>query len=178
MNRIAVLIIVLALGVSYPCAAKSATAHDIIRIHVMAHNDTHSEQEVKLKVRDAVLEFVTPLLAEATDSGQASEIIKTSLRDIKAIAEKALMQSGSDHVVDMQWGTFLIPTRVYGQSALPAGRYQALNIHIGSGEGKNWWCVMYPPLCYVDGVVGSGQGLRYELAIVSWLRMFVARILP
>lgn len=175
MKRYLAIVLVCILGVSYPAVAAEVTQGEIIRIHVLAHNDTGAEQQLKLRVRDAVLEFVGPLVEDAASSAQAISIIESRLAEIKAVADKCLLDLGSTHVAQMLWGQFVFPTRVYGQSALPAGKYTALNIHIGNGQGKNWWCVMYPPLCYVDGVVARGQETKYEFAILNWVRTLLGR---
>ncbi|KAF0198011.1 MAG: stage II sporulation protein R [Bacillota bacterium] len=176
MKQCLAVVLVCILSLSYPAVAAEVAQSEIIRIHVLAHHDTESEQQLKLRVRDAILEFVCPLVNDATSSAQALSIIESHLEEIKAVADNCLRDLGSTHVVQMQWGVFVFPTRVYGQSVLPAGKYTALNIHIGNGQGKNWWCVMYPPLCYVDGVVGKGQQTRYEFAIVNWMRTLLRRI--
>lgn len=176
MRRFLITVLVCVLSFSYSAVGADVAKSEIIRIHVLAHNDTNSEQQLKLNVRDAVLDHVGPLLEEATSSAQAVEIIERNLGAIKAVADNYLLELGSTHVAHMQWGTFVFPTRVYGHSALPAGKYTALNIHIGSGQGKNWWCVMYPPLCYVEGVVGTGQETKYEFAILNWMRALLGRI--
>ena len=176
MKRYLAVVLVCILGISYPAVAAEVAQGEVIRIHVLAHNDTENEQHLKLSVRDAVLEFVGPLVNNASNSAQAVSIIESHLPEIKAVADKCLLDLGSTHLAQMQWGVFVFPTRVYGQSALPAGNYTALNIHIGSGQGRNWWCVMYPPLCYVDGVVGKGQEVKYEFAILNWMRTLLAAI--
>jgi len=176
MKRIAVLVLVIALGICYPTVAAEVSEDSIIRIHVLAHNDTNAEQQLKLKVRDAVLQYVAPLISEAKDGQAAALIIEQNLLGITQAADECLAELGSTHSASTQWGKFVFPTRVYGQSALPAGRYTALNIHIGEGKGKNWWCVMYPPLCYVDGVVAKGQQVEYQFALLNWLRSLWGRI--
>ena len=176
MKQFLAIIMVCILSVSYPAVAAEVAQSEVIRIHVLAHNDTENEQQLKLSVRDAVLDFVGPLVKDAASSAQAVSIIESHLEEIKAVADKCLLDLGSNHVAYMQWGVFVFPTRVYGQSALPAGKYTALNIHIGNGQGKNWWCVMYPPLCYVDGVVGKGQETKYEFAVLNWIRTLLGRI--
>lgn len=158
------------LVLSFPVEAITHHENKIIRLHVLAHNDSSPEQELKLQVRDVVIKRVSELLDGVDSFTRAVEIIGTHLPELKAIAETRLGELGSAHEVSLQWGSFLFPTRVYGQVALPAGVYPALNVSIGLARGNNWWCVMYPPLCHVEGVIGKGQGTRFELAIVNLLR--------
>lgn len=159
-----------AVGYAYPVVAAQAVEGNIIRIHVLAHNDTPEEQAVKLSVRDSVLKHVGELVEGAENSEEAARVIESSLVSIQLAAENELSSQGFGHGVIVQWGRFIFPTRVYGSTALPAGSYQALNIVIGEGRGKNWWCIMYPPLCYVEGVVHKGHEVSYQFAILNVLR--------
>lgn len=166
------------LGYSYtPAIAQAVDSSSIIRIHVLAHNDTKGEQAAKLMVRDRVLEVIGELVKGARDSVEAAQIIESNLGQVKEAAESELNRQGSQHKVSIQWGRFVFPSRVYGSTALPAGSYQALNVVIGEGKGKNWWCIMYPPLCYVEGVVHKSNEVRYQLAILNVLRHLWQKIM-
>ena len=167
---VALAVLCVLLAFSYPVVAAQAVNSTVIRIHVLAHDNSQREQDIKLSVRDTVLTAIGKLVSEAGDSEEAQRLIAAHLPQIKHVAEEHLVQLGSDHGINLQWGKFVFPSRVYKETALPAGRYQALNIVIGGGQGKNWWCIMYPPLCYVDGVVQNGQEVSYQFAIVNLLK--------
>lgn len=174
--RLIALVLIAVMVAALPAQAVNREGNKIIRIHVLAHNDSAPEQELKLQVRDAVMTKISELLDGVDDFSRAEELVGSHLPLIKELAENRLRELGSGHVVSLQWGKFVFPTRVYGQITLPAGVYPALNVNIGAAQGKNWWCVMYPPLCHVDGVVGKGQGARYEFAFVNLLRSLWQRI--
>ncbi|MBS3938064.1 MAG: stage II sporulation protein R [Peptococcaceae bacterium] len=161
-----------------PCAAAAGRSVDIIRLHVHAHSDTEEEQRIKLLVRDEMLRAVRELVVDATTIAEASSRVERALPSLKITLRDTLQREGSKHDGQLGFGIFLFPSRVYGRLALPAGRYRALNIHIGDGHGKNWWCVMYPPLCLVDGVVNRNGPRRFESALANILRNVWRRFRP
>ncbi|ADL08913.1 stage II sporulation protein R [Thermosediminibacter oceani] len=122
----------------------------IIRLHVVANSDSPEDQELKLRVRDAVIKALENDLSKVEDIDLSREYIKAHLKDIEEIARKEIKKSGRDHSVRVLFGRFPFPVKTYGFITLPAGEYEALRIIIGRGEGKNWWCVLFPPLCFVD----------------------------
>lgn len=122
----------------------------VIRFHVRANSDSERDQELKLKVRDKILRELEPLLEESRTIDESRLIMKTNLNNIKSIAQKALEEEGENHSVDVSLGMEKFPTRKYGSIVFPAGEYEALVVEIGEGKGQNWWCVMFPPLCFVD----------------------------
>lgn len=121
---------------------------DVIRLHVIANSDSNEDQELKLKVRDAVLSGCEELFSGTVTVDNAEERLNARLDDIKAIAEKTIEGNGSDYGADVKLCTEYFDTRVYNDSVtLPAGKYSALKIILGDGKGQNWWCVMFPALC-------------------------------
>ena len=114
---------------------------NIIRLHVIANSDSEYDQYVKLKVRDSVL---------AVSNTLDPEDIPYSLKLIEDTAKLTLATYGSNLSAKVQFGKFDFPTKSYGNITLPAGEYTAVRVIIGDGEGQNWWCVMYPPLCFTD----------------------------
>lgn len=117
----------------------------MIRLHVLANSDTDEDQQLKLKVRDAVLEAVEGIKAESTEDAY----IKTheALADLERIAEDVIEKEGYGYSVSVELGEEKYPEREYDGFYLPAGTYTSLRVLIGNAEGKNWWCVLYPPLC-------------------------------
>ncbi|TYP49235.1 stage II sporulation protein R [Thermosediminibacter litoriperuensis] len=122
----------------------------IIRLHVVANGDSPEDQELKLRVRDAVIKALEKDLAKVEDIDVSREYIKAHLTDIEEIARREIKKSGKDYSVRALFGRFPFPVKTYGFITLPAGEYEALRIIIGKGEGRNWWCVLFPPLCFVD----------------------------
>ena len=129
---------------------ESLADKDLIRFHVIANSDTVYDQSVKLKVRDRVLDTVQPLLKNAENAEEAGEILKENKDRITETANKVLKEENCDYTAETTLGTSLFPTKSYGDLTLAAGKYKACRIILGDGRGKNWWCVLYPPLCFVD----------------------------
>ena len=115
----------------------------LVRLHVIADSDAAEEQEIKLEVRDAVLAYLTPVLEEAENQQQARQIIRDNLEGIAQAAGSAAR--GRQISVTLSRESY--PTREYEGFTLPAGRYESLRVILGQGQGKNWWCVVFPPLC-------------------------------
>ena len=118
-------------------------AGSLVRLHVLAASDAAEEQAVKLRVRDAVLAYLRPRLADAASAGEAEAILAGELEGIRAAAEGA----AQGRAVRVTLGEERYPTREYTGFSLPAGRYRSLRIVLGEGKGHNWWCVVFPPVC-------------------------------
>ena len=125
---------------------------EYLRIHIRADSNDEDAQAVKYQVRDRVVEYLTPLVAECQTKAEALQEIKKALKEIEAVADKVLKENRFVYGAKAALEREVFPTRVYGEYILPAGEYSALILRLGSGEGDNWWCVVYPPLCFVgDG---------------------------
>ena len=116
---------------------------NLIRLHILAVDDSEAEQEIKLKVRDRVLEYLSPCLSETADINEAREIIKSELDKLRSVASDA----AEGRAVEVSLGTESYPTRKYLGFSLPAGSYESLKISLGEAKGHNWWCVVFPPVC-------------------------------
>lgn len=152
---------------------------ETLRLHIIANSDSDEDQELKLKVRDAVLNATGELFAEVSGKTEAVEAAKYSSDDIKDIAKSIISSEGFDYSVQVEITEMWFETRTYDGFALPAGDYDTVRIIIGEGEGKNWWCVMYPALC-VPGAENaikkygknsdfiSGNGYELRFALIEW----------
>ncbi len=160
--------------------ASSEIRSDTLRLHIIANSDSDFDQELKLKVRDRVLEVTGELFAEVSGKTEAETLAKYSSNDIKAAAEEVIAEAGVDYDVQVEIVKMWFETRSYDGFTLPAGDYDAVRIIIGAGEGHNWWCVMYPQLCIpgaedaiekygqnADFVKGEGYEIRF--AFIEWL---------
>lgn len=127
-------------------------AEKILRFHVRANSDSREDQALKLKVRDAVGAFMEQKLAHAADREECMRIVQQHLPQIVSTAEQTIRQEGYVYPVSAQIGTVDFPQKTYGNYTFPAGDYEALNLVIGSGKGQNWWCVMYPNMCFHGAV--------------------------
>ncbi|MBE6049273.1 MAG: stage II sporulation protein R [Clostridium sp.] len=127
----------------------------VIRFHVLANSDTNEDQNLKLKVRDEVINYLFPYLNDINSREEAREIIKENEEKVKEIARNIIKDQGYDYDVTTEFGQENFPEKSYGNIVLPQGNYEAFRILIGKGEGHNWWCVMFPSLCFID--VSKGE---------------------
>ena len=142
---------------------------ELIRLHVVANSDSPEDQALKLQVRDAVINCLKTDLQNISDVHQAKQYIQEKLPYIKQVANQTLRSLGCDESVEVSLCQEKFDTRVYDTFSLPAGVYQALRLVIGEGQGKNWWCVVFPGLCIPaasDGVedVAAGAGFPQALS--------------
>lgn len=135
---------------SVSAAAQQELAAHVVRFHVLAESDSEEDQRLKLLVKTAVLEYMEQPLARASSAEEALELLNTYTDDILRVAKDVLTKEGSD--LSVKAGTELVyfPEKTYGDLTFPAGYYTAYRILLGSGNGQNWWCVLYPPLCFID----------------------------
>lgn len=135
---------------TYEEDAYAPGSEQLIRFHVLANSDREEDQELKRAVRDAVLQEVSPKLAAAQSLEESRQILKQVRPDIERIGRSVVKIWGEDYSVNTEYGVTPFPTKSYGSLVLPAGNYEALRVVIGEGQGSNWWCVLFPPLCFVD----------------------------
>ncbi|MGD0152679.1 MAG: stage II sporulation protein R [Thermacetogeniaceae bacterium] len=141
-------------------ASKAYNQENLIRLHIIANSNNPQDQALKYQVRDAIVAALRPELLQL-HSRPAAEALLAAERDrIIRIAEQTIAANGYSYPARMEIGNFNFPTRAYGDLVLPAGNYRAVRIVLGQGAGANWWCVLFPPLCFVD-VAGSGVRTGY-----------------
>ncbi|MFW5632850.1 MAG: stage II sporulation protein R [Acetivibrio ethanolgignens] len=129
---------------------QEAIAEEIIRLHVIADSDRDCDQELKLKVKDAVVERLRGELDGAESVEEAREIIGDNLGELEVISQEVIEENGFSYKATASLGQAVFPVKQYGDLVFPAGEYEALRIFLGKAEGRNWWCVMFPTLCFVD----------------------------
>ncbi|WP_330694424.1 stage II sporulation protein R [Intestinibacter bartlettii] len=122
----------------------------LIRFHVIANSDSDKDQKLKLKVRDEVISYLQPKLENSNSIEESEKIIKNEYKALENISKKVISKNGYNYTVKVGLEYSNFPAKQYSSVVLPAGKYKALRIIIGEGKGKNWWCVMFPPLCFVD----------------------------
>ena len=142
-------------------AQSQVIVDEYLRIHIRADSNEDGAQAVKYKVRDGVVSYLTPLVADYDTKREAMQGIAQNLSGITAVAERILRQEGYSYGATAEIKTEDFPTRVYGDYTLPAGDYTALIIRLGEGRGDNWWCVVYPPLCFA----ATDTGVVYKSKI-------------
>lgn len=123
---------------------------EFIRLHVVASENAAEDQALKLRVVDRVLVALTPLLLKTKSKKEAEEVIQARLALLEREAKKETAAKRESYPVRVEWGYFSFPEKTYGDLTLAAGEYEAVRLVLGEGKGSNWWCVLFPPLCFVD----------------------------
>ena len=163
MNLLKRISIILILFIIYTCicafsyanTVSSDIANSVLRLHILANSDSEEDQNLKLKVRDNVLSYMKQVSSNLSSKDAAIATLNEHLDEFKDIALTTIQDEGYDYDVNLSIGEFDFPTKNYGDISLPAGLYDALRIEIGEAKGHNWWCVMFPTLCFVDVSSGS-----------------------
>jgi stage II sporulation protein R len=138
------------LGASANTATEAYVPDNLIRLHVVANSDSELDQQIKYEVRDAILALTTRMFRDLTSVSEAKAVAESNLKDIERIAESVVASHETSYSVNAELGVFAFPTKVYGSVTLPEGNYEALRIVLGTGQGQNWWCVLFPPLCFIN----------------------------
>ncbi|MFJ7744996.1 stage II sporulation protein R [Peribacillus sp. NPDC097295] len=123
---------------------------EAIRLRILANSDKEEDQAVKRLIRDEVNADITEWVKELSSLDEAREVIRSHLPDIQETARRVIQENGLEQSVTVDFGQAKFPTKLYGQFLYPAGEYEAVIITLGEGEGANWWCVLFPPLCFLD----------------------------
>ena len=123
----------------------------VIRLHILAHSNSEIDQALKYRVRDEIICLLQKELGDLQDLGEAREIVVNQLPNLMTKARECVAQEGFNYSVDAFYGWFHFPKKSYDSIFLPAGRYEALRLVLGEGRGENWWCMLFPPLCFVNG---------------------------
>ena len=158
--KVILLLIFLLFLYTFICATTyvSATSKDIsesvFRLHVIANSDSDEDQALKYKVRDSLLKYMNDLTCNCSSKEEVISVAKEHTNDFKNIAIQTINDNGYSYDANVEIGNFDFPTKTYGNISLPSGNYDALKVEIGEAKGRNWWCVMFPPLCFID--ISSG----------------------
>ena len=141
-------------AISYAQNISTDIARSVFRLHVIANSDNKEDQDLKYKVRDNLLKYMNKICKDCTSKEDAISLVEKNKDIFKQIALDTIRNEGFSYDVNINIGNFEFPTKNYGDISLPAGLYDALRVEIGEAKGQNWWCVMFPPLCFVD--ISSG----------------------
>lgn len=131
-------------------AVSALEPSDLIRLHVIANSDTVEDQALKYLVRDGIVADISPALQNSQSLDESRQIVQSNLHRLEAVSRQIVAEKGYPYAVQAELGFYDFPARSYGELILPAGRYEAVRIVIGNGEGANWWCVLFPPLCFIN----------------------------
>ena len=130
-------------------------ANGVIRLHIIANSDSPEDQALKCKVRDNILDYMRDKGDQCFDGYNNLKVDDKLLAELKKLASETVRLDGRPYEIKTMFVRFAFPTKVYGDLSFPAGYYNAVRVVIGSGEGKNWWCVMFPPLCMMNATTGK-----------------------
>ena len=130
-------------------------ASNIIRFHVRAESDSKEDQWLKLQVKEAVLAYISPVLSKSQSVDESRQLLYNESENIRNVAAATLRSLGDESDVNVYFENCYFPMKTYGDMTFPPGEYEAFRVDIGEAQGKTWWCVLYPPLCFVDAVYGE-----------------------
>ncbi|WP_096272737.1 stage II sporulation protein R [Paucisalibacillus globulus] len=190
-----ILIIIIMIALTLPIKGKGEENNfddyqvipdDAIRLRILANSDNDADQQIKQKVRDQVNAAITEWVAEITDIEEARKLLENRIPEISEIVKQTLAEEGEKRDFDVEYNDSVsFPTKIYGSYLYPAGEYEAILITIGEGEGSNWWCVLFPPLCFLDFANGisvaaaspggfeeeaqQDNGLKIKFFLFEWL---------
>lgn len=153
-----------AFSITYFSSVSGEIRENVVRLHILADSNSEIDQNVKLKVRDALLEKNIQLLSDKVTPENATEYFKNSKDELEQCANEVLKENGLNYKATITLGKEYYTTRVYEDLTFPAGVYTSIKVILGSGEGKNWWCVMFPPLCVpvADGGIETSDNVNLE----------------
>lgn len=137
---------------SYANTISNDLANNFFRLHILANSDSKEDQELKLKVRDKIIEYMNS--HKFNSKQDAIYYVENNISELYKIAQDTIISNGYNYKVNIEIGNFYFPTKNYGNISLPAGFYDGIKIEIGKAKGQNWWCSLFPPLCFVD--ISSG----------------------
>lgn len=184
MNRILVVSLIFLIGATFTFnnrvnETKNNTTipQDAIRLRIKANSNSDIDQNVKLEIKDEVNEYMTEILMDVEDYEEAKKIIYDNLDEIKIIVNERLLSEGLTYDNYVDYGQTYFPAKAYNGYIYPAGEYEAVYIELGDGSGDNWWCVLFPPLCLVNGAVDIEESndevnneIEYKFLIVEYIK--------
>jgi len=173
MKKILIILTALLIGlffiISSACTSSNNT-DPMLRFHIRANSNSAADQRVKLQIRDAVLDFLEPKLENTNSLSNAVSILERESASIINLANRVLANNGFNYSATISISEEFFPSRMYGDIVIESGYFQAVIIELGSGQGDNWWCVLYPPLCYLE----ARGSFRYRSLIVDLVRGWFA----
>jgi len=161
--------VILVLIVGAVCLPEEKSNYDYLRLHIRANSNSEIDQSVKYKIKDVMVDFLTPYLCNVSSKQKAVQIVEENACLMKSECLKVLKKHGFDYSVNIKINNEFFPTRSYANTTLESGYYDAVIVELGQAEGDNWWCVMYPPLCFVNKNENNNQ-IKYKSIIHEWLR--------
>lgn len=173
MKTIAVVTIIVAFLAIVFCAP-AQTNTQFLRIHIRADSNSQADQEVKYLVKNAVVNYLAPYLVNATTKAKAMQIVDEQLNNIQHVCNKTLQSNGFSYSANVKLCKEQFPDRSYNGVTLPQGVYDALIIELGAAQGNNWWCVVYPPLCFIGAENNGTNTIVFKSKLVEIVNQWLA----
>lgn len=151
---------------------ETLASSDYLRIHIRANSNSMDDQNVKYMVKDKVVEFLTPIIALCKSKEEMQNAVNSNLRNIESVANEVLNGNGFNYTSKAYLNFEYFPTKTYGDTTLEADFYDAIIVELGNADGNNWWCVVYPPLCFLNAEETSTEGFRYKSLIKELIDKF------
>ena len=152
--------------------AFAQTSQSYMRLHIRANSNSEEDQNVKIKVKEKVVDYLTPIISSCQTLEEAHQAIKNNLAKVKQVADQTLKQEGFNYKATTRLCDEFFPTRAYKDVVLKEGVYDALIIDLGSGVGNNWWCVVYPPLCFIGAENTTDNTIIYKSKLYEIVNKF------
>lgn len=151
---------------------QTASAYEYLRIHIRANSNSQDDQDVKFKVKEKLVDFLIPFLSECDSKDKAMNMLNEKIPEIEKVCYQELLKNGFDYKVKALLKKEEFPARVYDDLTLDAGVYDALIIEIGNALGDNWWCVVFPPFCFIDVTYTGGNSVKYKSKLLEIINNF------
>lgn len=163
---IVVLILLLIIGASFLPTAE--VEYDYLRLHIRANSNSEIDQNIKYEIKDELVEFLTPYFCNVTSKNEAIEIVNNLKEKMSEICVEVLRKNGFNYSANVKINNEYFPTRTYSNTTLESGYYDAVIVELGEAVGDNWWCVMYPPLCFITRE--NQTEITFKSKIVEWFK--------
>lgn len=163
---IVVLILLLIVGASFLPTAE--VEYDYLRLHIRANSNSEIDQNIKYEIKDELVEFLTPYFCNVTSKNEAVEIVNNLKEKMSEICVEVLRKNGFNYSANVKINNEYFPTRTYSNTTLESGYYDAVIVELGEAVGDNWWCVMYPPLCFITRE--NQTEITFKSKIVEWFK--------
>lgn len=163
---IVVLILLLIIGASFLPTAE--VEYDYLRLHIRANSNSEIDQNIKYEIKDELVEFLTPYFCNVTSKNEAIEIVNNLKEKMSEICVEVLRKNGFNYSANVKINNEYFPTRTYSNTTLESGYYDAVIVELGCAEGDNWWCVMYPPLCFITRE--NQTEITFKSKIADWFK--------
>lgn len=173
MKRIIMLLVmILSATMLCACNSQSSSQEQYLRIHIRANSNLTTDQNIKYKIKDELVKYLTPLVVECESFDSVVDMVETHKKDMENICDDILSDNGFSYTSKVSLNEEYFPTRAYGEYVLESNFYDAIIVELGEAIGDNWWCVVYPPLCFVEAKQLDTNNIVYKSKLLEIIRKF------